>query len=856
MSTTPEPDATEQILARLARVEERLSELSRDVEQLRSGTPPAPASRVRPRVNPPPLPITYDMNSPTVAPPPLAVEARPSVGVVPPFASIHKLPSLPAARKPEWEAMIGKRWASWVGGLLLLFGVCFFLKYAWNQGWIQPSPQMRVIVAIALGVALGALGEWVYQKQMTGLAAVLYGSGIAIVMASLFAAHTYFDPPVLSRAAAFVGVAIVSLAGLLLAVRVNLLSLAVIALVGAYVSPAILHSGEDKSVALLTYVGLVTTVGLCIAHLKRIPAPEEVHADRRWFTYYRWGALRWLVLASTALWFFAWWYGLGQLKGHWTLALIWAGIVYAFILLESFVAVQRTIARSAPAAEEGAGLPIASSANTPLWMVSFDKDLAAFALVATAWAFLCIYVTLEPFGQATPGRLALALAAAQSAVALLTVSRRFMYSAILQAAALVTLAAPLLLDQFSVTLAWLALAVALAALAWLLNLKSARPWAIGLLLLSACRLFLIDRPTLLTTMFLIGDQPLSRWLLMMWGTALLFHLVAWAKPTVVHWGTAAQWVTDVRERKVWVAGAPGGATNVTSHPTSSVLSYATPLQHAGPGAAAIDVVGFVVAAMGTVLFALATLDQWSGPAVTLAGLVWLFGLVLLADLGRHLLYGPHALILAVILSIRWLLHDEFGPLLNAWTEPALDTSRPFLNLMTLAGLLLCAAVVLLGRKPARSRTPLTKAETWSGPDNMPLPSAAVVWTALLLFALLNFESWRVVDFVSNHRPGGLDEPGIVKQMAMSVLWSLLGFAGVVIGFARKIAPMRYASLLLLAATLAKIVLIDMSNVEAVWRILSFIALGALLLGVSYVYHRHVESKVQAPDSVPGAPPAP
>jgi uncharacterized membrane protein len=34
----------------------------------------------------------------------------------------------------------------------------------------------------------------------------------------------------------------------------------------------------------------------------------------------------------------------------------------------------------------------------------------------------------------------------------------------------------------------------------------------------------------------------------------------------------------------------------------------------------------------------------------------------------------------------------------------------------------------------------------------------------------------------------------------------------------------------------------MADVRAVWRILSFIAVGGLLLGVSYIYQRHVESE--------------
>ena len=84
--------------------------------------------------------------------------------------------------------------------------------------------------------------------------------------------------------------------------------------------------------------------------------------------------------------------------------------------------------------------------------------------------------------------------------------------------------------------------------------------------------------------------------------------------------------------------------------------------------------------------------------------------------------------------------------------------------------------------------------------------------------------------------------GIVKQVSMSVLWAMIGFAGVVFGFRKDIAPIRWAALVLLGLTLVKILVIDMSEVRAIWRILSFIAAGALLLGVSFVYHRQMRAR--------------
>jgi uncharacterized membrane protein len=57
------------------------------------------------------------------------------------------------------------------------------------------------------------------------------------------------------------------------------------------------------------------------------------------------------------------------------------------------------------------------------------------------------------------------------------------------------------------------------------------------------------------------------------------------------------------------------------------------------------------------------------------------------------------------------------------------------------------------------------------------------------------------------------------------------------GFWRRSAFLRWQALLLLAVSVAKVFLVDMSELSQGYRILSFLGLGALLLGVSFVYQR-------------------
>ena len=58
-----------------------------------------------------------------------------------------------------------------------------------------------------------------------------------------------------------------------------------------------------------------------------------------------------------------------------------------------------------------------------------------------------------------------------------------------------------------------------------------------------------------------------------------------------------------------------------------------------------------------------------------------------------------------------------------------------------------------------------------------------------------------------------------------------------IGFWRKSAFFRWQALFLIAATIVKVFIYDVSQLDRGYRILSFMILGVLLLAVSFVYQK-------------------
>ena len=81
------------------------------------------------------------------------------------------------------------------------------------------------------------------------------------------------------------------------------------------------------------------------------------------------------------------------------------------------------------------------------------------------------------------------------------------------------------------------------------------------------------------------------------------------------------------------------------------------------------------------------------------------------------------------------------------------------------------------------------------------------------------------------------EPGQTPQVLLSAYWALLGFGSLLYGLLRNERRLRLAGFALLAVAIAKVFIFDLSTLESIYRVLSFIALGLLLLAAAFAYQR-------------------
>jgi uncharacterized membrane protein len=75
------------------------------------------------------------------------------------------------------------------------------------------------------------------------------------------------------------------------------------------------------------------------------------------------------------------------------------------------------------------------------------------------------------------------------------------------------------------------------------------------------------------------------------------------------------------------------------------------------------------------------------------------------------------------------------------------------------------------------------------------------------------------------------------QVLLSACWACLGLTGLILGLRTDLAGMRNGAFALLLVTVAKVFLYDLATLTSLYRVVSFIALGLLLLAGAFAYQR-------------------
>jgi uncharacterized membrane protein len=124
---------------------------------------------------------------------------------------------------------------------------------------------------------------------------------------------------------------------------------------------------------------------------------------------------------------------------------------------------------------------------------------------------------------------------------------------------------------------------------------------------------------------------------------------------------------------------------------------------------------------------------------------------------------------------------------------------------------------------------------------------AVVQAAMVLvfFVLVTGETrdffQKDIAALAEQAGGALSEAGRLanmQQMSLSGVWLLYSAVLMAAGIWRKNRGMRVMAILLFGITILKIFIYDLSFLETLYRIFSFLTLGVILIGVSFAYQKY------------------
>lgn len=245
-----------------------------------SASSPAPAPSTRP------APVSAAQETPQSAPLPPPCNLMP---VQAPVAKQTKFTPMPFEKPAEsmplrkqdvakprsraqahtLEQFMGAKLFAWVGGLALFLGIIFFVKLSIERGWI--SPELRTAIGFITGAGL-VWGGLALQKQRTylTLAHTLCAAGVVILYGVTFAAHAMWRiPPLDSAVVTFVVMALITTAAFLLAVQMNAQVVAILGMLGGFLTPVLCSTGEDQPGGLFTYMALLDVGVLAVAKNKR-----------------------------------------------------------------------------------------------------------------------------------------------------------------------------------------------------------------------------------------------------------------------------------------------------------------------------------------------------------------------------------------------------------------------------------------------------------------------------------------------------------------------------------------------------------------------------------------------------------
>lgn len=258
-------DAREQLRVLHARV----GEMECEIRRLKSGAvvaPPEPQVEVAREITPVPEPAGEMAKVRAWLDERDSGEGEPAPSVRPPPLPVSPLRDElvdDAAEEKEpfsLERFMGVKLFAWLGGVAMFFGVIFFVKYAFENNLVPPALRIAMGFVTGTGLLVGGLVTHRLPRYKV-LAQAFCATGVLILYGVSFAAHAIYHFAAFGPGPTFLLMGLITLAAFLISVRLNALVVAVLGMLGGFMTPVLLGTGHDNVFGLFGYIA-VLDIGL------------------------------------------------------------------------------------------------------------------------------------------------------------------------------------------------------------------------------------------------------------------------------------------------------------------------------------------------------------------------------------------------------------------------------------------------------------------------------------------------------------------------------------------------------------------------------------------------------------------
>lgn len=199
-----------------------------------------------------------------------------------------------------------------IGVLTLVLGIGYFVKYAIDKNWIGET--LRTLIGFVVGLGIIVTGHFL-RKNYKIFASIIIGGGIAVLYFTVTIAFREYN--LFSQNKAFIVISLITISTILLSYFYKSEILIICSLLGGFIAPLMVSTGESDFVFLFTYLTLLN-IGMLVMVCVR-----------------SWKSVGWIAFAFTVIYFAFWILEQSDIKSVYFIVITYF-IFYAFAMIDYF----------------------------------------------------------------------------------------------------------------------------------------------------------------------------------------------------------------------------------------------------------------------------------------------------------------------------------------------------------------------------------------------------------------------------------------------------------------------------------------------------------------------------------------